>query len=285
MKEVKIKTKKDVDGISVALICGLVFFVLSVLVFKNILLALICAAALLFFRLRSGKLIIKPGDVYFAFGKPGSGKTLFQAAVASWNKKKGKYIFVNEELSHLIIKDEVIQRSDIGTYRFGSSSRSGVVLYDEVSLDGFDNRNFKNNFKGSNGELILKGLKKCRHRYTGYLFTNQGYNEVDAKIREGLVKACYWLKNKGWYSVAIRLDKDVKIDEITGQPMDVYLKPSWIDRILDPSKYIYINHKKYGKLYSTVNDNSTFYLDRQIDEISDDEMNELLSNLEKDPKN
>lgn len=263
MKSLRLETKKSVDGMSVALICGIVFFVISTLIFKNVWFSLIVAIVLLFLRLRSGKLIINPGDVYFAFGKPGAGKTLFQAAVASWNKKKGRYIFVNDELSHLSIKDEVITKSDIGQYRFGSSSRTGIVLYDEVSLDGFDNRNFKSNFKGISGEAILRGLKKCRHRYTGYLFTNQGYNEVDIKIREGLVKACYWIKNKGFYSVAIRLDKDVKIDDITGQPMDVYLKPSWIDRIIDPSKYIYIPHKKYGKLYSTVNDNSPFYLDKQ----------------------
>lgn len=285
MKEVKIKTKKSIDSSSVIFIFGLVVFAILLFTLKNFWICSIGAVALIYWRLHSGKLKVHAGDVYFAFGKPGAGKTMFQAAVAYWNKK-GKhpaYIYVNDELSHLKTADAVISREDIGKYRFGSSSRTGIVLYDEVSLDGFDNRNFKTNFKGSVGEDILKGFKKCRHRYTGYVLTNQGYDEVDLKIRQNLVKACYWIKNKGSYSVAIRLDKDFKIDEITGQPMDCYMRPSWLDRLLNPSTYIYFSHKKFGSMYSTVNDNSPFYWDEIEKQSKNNELSfEMIDQLLKD---
>ena len=88
----------------------IVFTVIFALFFKNIWLAVICGVGCLVLRLFSGKLIVEPGDEVFVFGLPGSGKTMFLAKIAADNKKKNKYIFVNEELEHLKIKDGVIKR-------------------------------------------------------------------------------------------------------------------------------------------------------------------------------
>lgn len=232
--------------------------ILIMILTKNIILTLIVAAILFFFYLRSGKIKIHDGQVIFIFGTPGSGKTLTLAKIAHDNKKKRK-IIVNEELEHLTEKDAVIKRSDIGKYIFGSPEAPALIMYDEVSLDGFDNRNHKTNFQGKEGEAILKGFKKCRHRYTGVVLANQGWNEVDVKIRSGLCSSAYWVKNRGMYSVAIRLTKDIKIDNLTGEPRDEYIRPGFIQRLIDPSCYVYISHKKYGKMIDTYYDESLPY--------------------------
>lgn len=217
---------------------------------KNLIISLITLAVLLFIYLRSGKIKTYDGEVIFIFGLPRSGKTMLLSKIAHDNKKH-KYICVNEELSHMEEKDAVIQRNDIGFYKFGTAEKSAILMFDEVSLDGFDNRNFKTNFAGENGEAVLKGFKKCGHRKTSIVLANQGWNEVDVKIREGLCHCAYWVKNKGSYSVAIKLSKSITIDNLTGTPRDEYLKPSILERLIDPSCYVYVRHKKYGKYFDT----------------------------------
>lgn len=283
MKKLQIKTKYDVDTFNVMFVLLIVFTVIFALFFKNIWLAALCGVGCLILRLLSGKLIVEPGDEIFVFGLPGSGKTMFLAKIAADNKKRHKYIFVNEELEHLKIKDSVIKREDLGLYRFGEDSRrSGVILYDECSLNGFDNRDYKTNFKGVSGEAILAGFKKSRHRYQGIVLSNQGWDELDKKVRCGLIKTAYWCKNKGWYSVAIRLRKDMKIDDITGEPMDMYIQPSIFDRIIDPRSYIFIPHKKYGKLYDTIHDSTPFVFDKPMVELSDEDVQGLFDSIGKE---
>lgn len=261
MKKIRVETKKDVDVSLPLFVCFVVIAILLFLVTKNFLLSVLFAGFAFALRLFSGKLIVYPGDEIFVFGLPGSGKTMFLSKIAKDNKKRGRYIFVNKELEHLKIKDAVIERSDLGLYSFGTCGRSGIVLYDECSLNGFDNRNYSKNFAGKDGEKILSCFKKARHRYQGIVLANQGYDELDKKVRDGLVKCAYWVKNRGFYSVAIRLTKDIKIDDITGQPIETYMRPSIFDRIVDPNSYIYIFHRKYGKLYNTINDDTPFYFD------------------------
>lgn len=217
---------------------------------KNIILTLTVSAGLIFWYLHTGKIKPYDGEIIFIFGLPRSGKTMLLAKIAHDNIKK-RSICVNKELEHMEEKDAVIERADIGYYRFGTKEKSAILMFDEVSLDGFDNRNFKTNFQGSNGEQILKGFKKCGHRYTSIVLANQGWNEVDSKIREGLCHCAYWVKNKGAYSVAIKLRKSITIDNLTGTPRDEYIKPSIFERLIDPSCYVYLRHKKYGKYFDT----------------------------------
>ena len=224
--------------------------VIVFLLWKNIILSLIVFAILVFIYLRSGKIKTYDGEVIFIFGAPRSGKTMLLSKIAHDNRKN-KWICVNQELEHLKEKDAVIGRNDIGMYRFGTKEKSAILMFDEVSLNGFDNRNFKTNFSGLIGEEVLKGFKKCGHRYTSIVLANQGWNEVDVKIREGLCHCAYWVKNKGSYSVAVKLTKSITIDNLTGTPRDEYLKPSIIERLIDPSCYVYLRHSKYGKLFDT----------------------------------
>ncbi len=220
--------------------------------------AILSLVVIVVIRIFTGKLKLKDGDMIYVFGLPGSGKTMLLAKIADDNKSK-RNICVNKELDHLTIDHTVINKELLSKYRFGCKDRGAAILYDEVSLDGFDNRDFKTNFSGEKGQELLEAFKKCRHRYTAFVLANQGYDEVDKKIRSGLCKCAYWVINKGAYSVAVRLDKGIKINELTGEPQDVYLKPNLIKRIIKPSCYIYINHKKYGKLYQTINDDTEYY--------------------------
>lgn len=230
----------------------------GVCIFKGMYLyAGLSVIAIIVIRIFSGNLKLKDGDVIFVFGLPGSGKTMFLTKVALDNKNRS--LCVNEELEHLDLNKTVINKEMLAKYRFGSEDKSALILYDELSLDGFDNRDFKSNFAGKQGQEILRAFKKTRHRYTAIVLANQGYNEVDVKIRSGLCKCAYWIINRGKYSVAIRLDKAIKINELTGEPQDVYLKPNLLKRIIQPSCYIYISHKKYGKYYKTINDNTEYY--------------------------
>lgn len=219
--------------------------------------AILGIVAIILIRLFTGKLKLKDGDVIFVFGLPGSGKTMFLSKIADDNKNRS--LCVNKELSHIKQEHTVIDKDMLAEYRFGCEDKGALILYDEVSLDGFDNRDYKTNFSGVRGQALLEAFKKCRHRYTAFVLANQGYNEVDVKIRSGLCKCAYWIINKGRYSVAVRLDKAIKINELTGEPQDCYIKPNILKRIISPSCYIYINHKKYGKMYETINDNTEYY--------------------------
>ena len=188
MKKASVKLKEPIDTIPVLLITVSVVFVAILLLSKKVIPAIIFAIFPIIIRLLIGKLYVHEGDQIFVCGLPGSGKSMFLAKIAKDNHRS-KYIWVNKEFEHLKIKDGVIDRDDLGVFRFGSSSRTGVVLYDESSFDGFDNRDYKINFKNESGKNILKGLKKARHRHYGIVYANQGFEELDKKIRSGLVKS------------------------------------------------------------------------------------------------
>lgn len=200
---------------------------------------------LVLFRLFSGKFKVVPGDVVYIFGLPGAGKTMFMAKLADDNQKLN-FIFCNPELSHLTIKDGVFCRDDIGHFSFPEPS---LLLFDEASLDGFDNRNFKSNFDADN----LYFLKKIRHYNASIVFTNHSPDELDKKIRDGLVSHCYYVENKGFYSRATRIDKTMLISLIDNDIKMANCFPTFIDRIIDPSCVIYYSHRRYGKLYRTQN--------------------------------
>ena len=221
-------------------------------------------AAICIIRIFTGKIKLKIGKSIYVFGLPGSGKTMFCVKVAIDNKEKR--ICVNDELDHIKIKHTLINKDLLSKYRFGSKDKPALILWDEASLNGFDNRDYKTNFKGETGQGILEHFKKIRHKYECLVIANQGWDEVDKKLRDDLIYCAYWLINKGRYSVAVRLDKTIKLNELTGQPQDSYLKPNLLKRIIDPSCYVYISHKKYGKYYNTINDDSPYYYDENIED-------------------
>ena len=167
----KVSLNEDIP--TMPIIYGLLFGLIIFCIFfqHNIILGLLFIGVAVAIRIFSGKLKLKDGDVVYAFGLPGSGKSMFLTKVAVDNKKRN--ICVNEELAHLKIPHTVVKKEDLRKYSFGSEKKGGLLLWDEASLDGFDNRNFKTNFSGKDGEALLEAFKKCRHRYTAIVIATE----------------------------------------------------------------------------------------------------------------
>lgn len=149
------------------------------------------------------------------FGSPGSGKSTFLVHDALKLKKNGYDVYTNLPLNGFNYFD----RSYIGKVEFPSNS---VLLFDEGSLNGFDNRDFKTNFKDQNSLVYLKML---RHYKNKIVFYNQGWDELDKKIRT-LCNRIWYVKKIGCLSVAIQIRKKVEINKDTHEIVDGYYKPS-----------------------------------------------------------
>lgn len=200
------------------------------------------AAFFLIRRLFFSKVKLGAGDVVLFWGLPGSGKTMFLTKI--WRDTREKMnIYSNYTLPDVPYFD----KSYIGQCEFHTDDRVAGLLFDEGSLNGFDNRNFKSNFKD---ESKLEYLKKIRHHTTWIAFSNQGFEELDVKIRT-LTNLNYYVENHGFWSVAYRLIPDMFISQIDGQPKLGYRFPSFIDRVLDPSTQLYAFHFHLGKYYQT----------------------------------
>ena len=129
------------------------------------------------YRMFFGKLKLHEGQVVLFWGLPGSGKTMFLNKVAFDNQKDGWHVAGNEEF------DDV---SELSEYRFEKKHfgrfapvPQSVLCIDEASLDGWDNREWTTNFD----EWSLMFWKKIRHFHCCAVLGNQGFGELDCKIR------------------------------------------------------------------------------------------------------
>jgi hypothetical protein len=208
--------------------------------------ALIVAGLTLFYHLVMGKLKLKNGDVALFFGLPGSGKTMFLAKTAYDNADC--HILTNDQFSTLDISSDVVERETFGMYDYKQDDEKlNVILWDEASLNGFDNRDWKSFDKYS-----MEFLKRIRKYNSAIVFSNQGWDELDKKIKEGLCNYVYYCQNKGSYSVAYRLFKEIAISDLTCEIMEGWRYPTFFERILDPSVVLYVRHRKMGKHYDTL---------------------------------
>lgn len=240
--------KNNTPEILAVLSLFLVFVLLSLKVHIILALLLTTFAAFVTIRLFFGRLKLKWGDVVLFWGIPGSGKTMAANAVAAYNKKKFGYKIVGNEEFHETsnVVDLLLPRPAFGWFKAPENS---LICTDEASLNGWDNRDWQKNFN----EHSLAYWKKIRHYKNAAVLTNQGFGELDVKIRDGLCNCVYYCENKGKYTKAIRMDKSVTFSEVTGLPQEGYSMPSIWQRLLDPSCVLYFWHSKYGKLYRTYN--------------------------------
>ena len=101
------------------------------------------------------------------FGSPGCGKTTFLTRLAVKSLKKNR-VFTNYKVNcDGIAKFEKV---NIGKDAFPEYS---LLIFDEGSLNGFDNRDFKTNFKNNNS---LEYFKLLRHYKNSVVFGNQGFD-------------------------------------------------------------------------------------------------------------
>lgn len=208
--------------------------------------ALFVGAFTLLYHLIMGKLILKNGDVALFFGLPGSGKTMFLAKIAYDNACC--HILTNDQFSTLDIATDVVERETFGMYDYKQDDEKlNIILWDEASLNGFDNRDWKSFDKYS-----MEFLKRIRKYNSAIVFSNQGWDELDKKIKEGLCNYVYYCQNKGSYSVAYRLFKEIAISDLTCEIMEGWRYPTFWERIADPSVVLYVRHKSMGRHYDTL---------------------------------
>lgn len=239
--------KKGVPANFFLVVALVIFVVLAYMLRENwTYVAVIAVLGALFFRRYfCGKLRLQASDLVLFWGLPGSGKTLFLTKTAKDNHESW-YIGVNEEYEHLKLKDFVYGRSDMAKYSFPHSA----LFFDEASLNGFDNRDFKTNFKVPG---MLETFKKHRQMDLPIVFSNQGFEECDIKIRQSLANKTYFVENMGLWCRASLMIRDVTISEIDGQPQEGYRFPTVLERLFDPSMVLYAIPEYFGRYYSTKN--------------------------------
>lgn len=196
-------------------------------------------------RLFFGKLKLKDGDIVYFYGLPGSGKSLTMARVASDNRDR--FCVVNEEFHHYRYADCVLPSDELGHYSF---PRPSMHLLDESSNDGFDNRSWAQNFADPRK---LRYVKKIRHHGSCIMMTNQGRDEIDKKMKDGLISRFYICEPSWFWVKAVCIVPDTVDNDLTGQAEDIYRTPTLMERIFDPSMVIYTFYRRGSGLYETQN--------------------------------
>lgn len=195
---------------------------------------------LFWFLVRMRPRVKKHGVFNLYFGSPGSGKTTFLTSDCMAYHKIGFPVYSNYALPFAF----KFTKDDIGTYQFPPDS---VLLFDEGSLNGFDNREYSKNFKDSNKLSYLKLLRHYRNRM---IFSNQGFDELDKKIRT--LTVCYWLVRKvGPFAFATRIFKRVIVDDITHQIIDGYFFPRTLSLLFRPSVTRIVRIRKYTDYFDS----------------------------------
>lgn len=174
------------------------------------------------FRLNTKPKNIDVFNLYF--GSPGCGKSTFLVHDALKLRRMGYDVYTNIPLSFTKIFD----KSYIGKYEFPEHS---VLMFDEGSLNGYDNRDYKNNFKNSNS---LAYMKLLRHYKNKMIIYNQGWDELDKKIRT-LCMQIWYVKKMGPLSIATLIKKKVEINKETHEIVDGYYKPSMLTLLFSRS--------------------------------------------------
>lgn len=154
-------------------------------------------------------------------GAPGSGKSFFMAREASRLIHKQNWLCaVNERFVHYSLADFVCKKKDLGHKDLGDHT---LLLWDEGNLDGFDNRDAGRNF-ADNKTLQFFLL----HRQNGnpLMFTSQGVESLDKKIREDVITTLYWCDRLSFAGIDIcvarKLHRVQSINDLTGKPEITY---------------------------------------------------------------
>lgn len=213
----------------------------------NSVVGFVLAGLLLFFlikRLFFSRLVLKEGDVVSISGLPGAGKSVFLSKIVRDNLNNDSFekLCANSHFEHNKFVQYKYNKKDMQSFDLNK----GVWFADEMSLTGFDCRDSRNAFTPE----ALEFFKLIRHHHSAIVYTNQGGDETDKKIRKYLCNKFYFCKNKGFYSVAYKLVPEECVDE-HGMPDYCYRYPTLLERIIDPTCQMYFTHKKYGKDFDT----------------------------------
>lgn len=146
----------------------------------------------------------------FVIGPPGSGKSTFGAFLSKWSKSLGYKMYSNVPLKGTYEYDWY---EDFGNF----AMQNGFLYNDETGLQkGLVNRDFKNNFKGEQGEKKREACKKHRHWELDMWFTSQ-WNDIDVTLGHLIVR--YYLLKKmriKWLMKIQIYEPDIVPDPQTG---------------------------------------------------------------------
>lgn len=201
----------------------------------------------LFWRLLFCKKIrLSDDDVLLLFGLCGSGKTLHLTKLVGEQKHKGRKVVSNAIYSHCDYVDGVVEKADLGVYDIGAGT---MLAWDEGSADGFNNRDFKTNFKD---KQMLSWFVRHRQYGNPIAFTCQGWERLDSLIREDLQNKLYYCYKSRLFRgcFAVKLIRQVGIRD--GAVYVGYRSPSALERLLLRDAVVFASFRRYGKHYKSV---------------------------------
>lgn len=159
------------------------------------------------------------------FGLPGCGKTTFLTKIAQQElkkikRKKSNYtdVFCNFYCKGTKRLD---YKKDFGIYQI----ENALILIDEASLEQ-DSRDFKTLTFEKKQALLLH-----RHYGNDIIFSTQQYNGVDLKIRN-IVQKLYYCRKIAFFTIAYRVPPAIVFPEATGEIVQGYQKPSFLQKWL-----------------------------------------------------
>lgn len=214
--------------------------------------ALAAGVAIKFFIVNGLPNFLDEEAIQFA-GMQGSGKSFFMAREAARVIRRQKwYCAVNQRFAHYALKDFIVTKKDLGHKDLGDHT---ILLWDEGNLDGFDNRDAGKNF-ADNKTLQFFLL----HRQNGnpIIFTSQGVESLDKKIREDVIQKLYWCQKYSLFGltvcVARQLHRVEAINDLTGKPEITYEMAPVRSAFFSSDAWLFGLPKYQTKgLYSTIN--------------------------------
>lgn len=190
-------------------------------------------------------------SVYYCFGKPGCGKTTYFTWLANSYLKNGVAVYGNVPL-----KLEGYIYIDVPLCLEKYRITNGIVLIDESSLSGLDNRGYK-----SFSPELMYFFKKHRHAKVDVYLFSQGYNDADKKIRALVDKVYYIYKpiiTGHWVTKIMPVNYGIDIPKAkshdrtrlnAGEIIEGYFQPSFAKlfakRIIRKPLYKYFDSFEY----------------------------------------
>ncbi|MCQ2976984.1 MAG: hypothetical protein MJ232_03110 [archaeon] len=142
-------------------------------------------------------------------GSPGSGKTTLVAFLSKHFIAQGYKVFTDVDI--------------LGTYPFEWINHYGlynmensIIIQDEAgTVEGLQNRDYKSNFKGDEGQSRLNMLKRHRHYKQDLFFLSQG-EDFEKRVKDLCTE--YWVlkhTNINWLLIIDIYRSEIEVDEMT----------------------------------------------------------------------